>query len=526
MRDKLVFQYLPVIAALGIILGLWLGKGLYENAQGVKKEQQLSQLGKFDQLFYNINQYYVDSVNDKELSDFTIRKMLEHLDPHSSYIPAELVPSTNEELAGNFDGIGIEYRIIEDTIYVMHIFQKGPSYKAGLKAGDQIVWVNDSMILAKNLSAKNIVPLLKGPKGSEVKVGILRNNERKDLIIQRGEIAVPSIPYYTVLKDSIGYIKITGFTQRTYSEFSVAAEFLKDKNIKGLIIDVRDNPGGYLDQVVKVCDELLPNDLLIAYTKGRAESETFTSSKNGVFAKLPLAILIDENSASASEILAGSMQDHDRATIVGRRSFGKGLVQSPFHLSDGSIVRITISRYYTPSGRCIQRPYEKDKESYYHAVEKRWETGEMYSEDSITITDTTKFYTDSGKIVLGGGGIWPDVFTPFDSTFNTQLLRDIYAQQLVDRFVVTKLLGDSIPGDNVAEAFGIISSSWNLTPDFKAFVQANGITWQEQEFEKSKSFILDQITSILLRTKFDSEGYYYPRILHDSELDAAIRVFD
>jgi len=382
--------------------------------------------GTVEELLRYVEARYVDSVNRNHLLDNAINRILGELDPHSAYIPPEQLQQENERLSGNFQGIGVEFMVLDDTVVVVAPISGGPAESAGIIAGDKIVEVEDSVIAGKNLNSEDVVDLLKGEKGTSVEIGILRSGQTslKNYELTRAEIPVNSVDVSYMLNATTGYIKVSRFTATTDQEFIAALEILTQKrNMEDLVIDLRHNPGGYLQKATNLLSQLFRDKgVLLVYTEGKAVKRTeYKSSGRARFNVGDLVVLIDEGSASASEIVAGAIQDHDRGYLVGRRSFGKGLVQEQYPLSNGGALRLTVSRYYTPSGRSIQKPYD-DREEYQEDFYNRYENGELVSRDSVAITDSTQYYTDNGRIVYGGGGIIPDFFVPLD----TILLSDAF----------------------------------------------------------------------------------------------------
>jgi carboxyl-terminal processing protease len=362
---------------------------------------------------------------------------MKSLDPHSDYIPASDFDEVNEPLEGNFDGIGVEFNVINDTMRVLNPIIGGPSEKLGIKAGDKLIKVNEKNITGKNISNKDIFHLLRGKSGTQVKVIILRNGVKKpiEFTITRGKIPLFSIDVAYIVSPQVGYIKISRFAETTYNEYIKAFNELSKQGMKKLILDLRGNGGGFLKIAVDLADEFLMNGLQIVYTQGRTHpKKTYNATSKGGFENNQLVVLIDEGSASASEIVAGALQDNDRATIIGRRSFGKGLVQDQIDLPDGSAVRLTIARYYTPTGRCIQKPYTKNLEDYYNEEFQRYQNGELYSADSIKLDKSKKFTTPEGKIVYGGGGIVPDVFIPLDTLKHSKSVNKLYFSGILNSF--------------------------------------------------------------------------------------------
>ncbi len=413
-------RLLPIFFALVLSIG-FIGGYQLNQRQKMPKEIYI-QSDKIKELQYLIKNYYFDSVNNLQLTDNAIRAMLSDLDPHSSYMTKIETQQFETSMSGGIEGIGIQFNILNDTVTVMSITNDGPAEKVGVLPGDKIIEVDTSKIAGVKIQNNDVIQKIRGKKGSKVKIGILRNNNDKLLYfnIKRDAIAVNSIDYYYMIKPTIGYININSFTQTTADEFSLALNKLLKLGAKNLILDLRGNTGGFLAAAVSICDELLPAKKMIVYTKGlHYRTQEIRASNKGNFQNenQHLVILIDEYSASASEIVAGAIQDHDRGTIIGRRSFGKGLVQQQFVLSDSSEVLLTIARYYTPVGRCIQRPFDAgNEEKYMNDFYKRYLDGEMEEEDKNTFDDSLKFTTPSGKIVYGGGGIMPDIFIPLKTS--------------------------------------------------------------------------------------------------------------
>ncbi len=426
----------PLVIALAIIVGIFLGR-YYKNTQVEKRFYIYPRTDKLSNIINFIHDEYVDPISKETLVENTIPKILDQLDPHSIYIPASELESVNEPLEGNFSGIGVQFNMLNDTLVVIQTVANGPSEKVGILAGDRIVRVDTITVAGVKMPSDSIVKLLRGPKGTKVSVGV----ERKDVKeILNFDIVRDNIPLYSVdasymINDSIGYIKINKFARTTFDEFISAVKKLEDQHMKKLILDLRGNGGGYMNASVNIADQFLADKELIVYTKGHAKGrEDFRSSPGGICAHTGLEILIDEGSASASEILTGAIQDNDRGLIIGRRSFGKGLVQEQQTLSDGSAIRLTIARYYTPTGRCIQKPYNHGRKEYYNDLSERFMNGEMEDKDSIHFNDSLKFTTPKGHIVYGGGGIMPDVFVPMDTTGVTDYYVAIRNKGLIYRY--------------------------------------------------------------------------------------------
>ena len=415
--------WLPLAFSIVLILGILLGIKLQTVIPFAPPESSSaieSQPGKIEELLRYIEAKYVDEIDREELVQKVIDNILEDLDPHSTYIPAEEVRRVNEQLDGNFEGIGIEFLVVDDTIVVINPTENGPSDKAGILAGDKIVAIGDSLIVGTKLNENRVVDSLRGKKGSSVKVGIIRdgNPEIQYFEIIRDEIPIYSVDASYMLNSTTGYIKINRFSSTTNKEFlDKLSELVNKQQLKNLVIDVRDNPGGYLQEATSILNQFFKEkDRLLVYTEGRnVHRSDYESTGKSFFSIDNIAVLIDEGSASASEILAGAIQDYDKGVIIGRRSFGKGLVQEQYSLKDGSAIRLTVARYYTPSGRSIQKKYG-ELSDYDGDIQARFESGELYNGRQIALPDTTAYYTKEGRIVHGGGGIVPDIFVPLDST--------------------------------------------------------------------------------------------------------------
>lgn len=415
-KPRLVI-YLPIAFSFVLIIGIILGSLLSGDS---KVQSKLlpghGNTNKVDNIIDYIVRDYVDTVDRSQLETDAIKEMIDKLDPHSSYISAKDFHEINDPLLGSFEGIGISFRIEKDTITVINTIPGGPSEKVGLMSGDRIVEVNDTLLVGKTLTNNMAIKKLKGPKGTEVNISIFRRGVPKllDFLIIRDVIPTYSLDVAYMVDDEIGYIKLNKFSATTYEEFAEAIEDLNGKGMKKLILDLRGNPGGFLNAAINISDEFLKNDELIVYTEGKNRTRNYAfATGSGNFTEKEVVVLIDEGSASASEIVAGALQDNDRGLIIGRRSFGKGLVQEQMDLPDGSAIRLTVSKYYTPTGRCIQKPYSKDNfDDYYSESFHRFQNGEMLSADSIHFNDSLKYITPGGKTVYGGGGIMPDIFVP------------------------------------------------------------------------------------------------------------------
>lgn len=431
-------RFIPIIVAFSIVIGILIGTFYANHFSGNKLGIINTSSNKLNALLRIIDDQYVDNVNMPELVEKAMPEILSELDPHSVYISAKDVEAANADLKGSFSGIGIQFSIQNDTIHINSIISGGPSEKVGLLPGDRIIAVDGKKFIGNIVTNNEAMHKLKGPKGSEVKLGIMRPGEKKILTftITRGNIPVKTVDASYMLDDKIGYIKINKFGETTYPEMLIALAKLNQENCQGLVIDLRGNTGGYMAAAIQMVNEFLPKNKLIVYTQGKkSPREDYKSNGTGSNQRMPLVVLIDEGSASASEIFAGAIQDNDRGTIVGRRSFGKGLVQQPIDFSDGSSIRLTIARYYTPSGRCIQKPYSDGKDENYELdLIKRYQHGEFFSADSIKLNKKVIYHTSLGRKVYGGGGIMPDIFVPQDTTGMTSYFTAAINRSLTNQF--------------------------------------------------------------------------------------------
>jgi carboxyl-terminal processing protease len=461
-----------------------------------------------------IENSYVDTVNDEVMEQAAIEGLLSSLDPHSVYIPAEDLVTVNEPLEGNFQGIGIEFNLIDDTIYVVSAINGGPAEKAGVKPGDKFVKINGGNYIDKGMTNEKVVKLLKGKAGTEVKVTILRKGMPKllDVTITRGTIPLHSANIYYMIKPGTGYLKITRFADNTLQEFRQGLYELKKKGMQRLVLDLRGNPGGYLDPAIRIADEFLDGKKLIVYTQGKHQPRDNRHAEiEGGFETGNIAVLIDEGSASASEVLAGALQDWDRATIIGRRSFGKGLVQEPFTLSDGSAIRLTIARYYTPTGRSIQKPYEKGKaENYNEDLLKRFRGGELQYLDSVKQNTTQKFVTPGGKTVYGGGGIMPDIFVALDTNRHFGFLNEAFSKNIVNEFVNGYLEGkrEEINNPGSADEYSR-EHKWDegLYNSFIEYAVKNGVTKKPENTATGKKVIIRELKANIAHQLWGITGY-------------------
>ena len=431
-------KYLPLLLGVAIAAGVFIGSKLDFNDTPDRIFAKNSKKDKLNRLIDYIDYEYVDKVNTDSIVDVTVNEILENLDPHSVYIPVDEYENNADDMRGNFVGIGISFYVYKDTIAVIRTIIGGPAAKVGIKAGDRILSANGKILFGDTIERDSITKYLKGEINSKVNLKIFRKGENKllDFKVKRKRVPLVSVDASYKLTDELGYIKINRFSETTYNEFKEALDDLIDKGITKLVLDLRNNPGGYISTAEKIVDEFLEKDKLILITKNKRGkiNKTF-ATRRGVFEDGKVYVLINENSASASEIIAGALQDNDKGVIVGRRSFGKGLVQREMSLGDGSAIRLTIARYYTPTGRSIQRPYGNGNEAYYSDYEKRYTNGEMISSDSIKVVDSLRFVTPKGKIVYGGGGIIPDVFIAKDTSVENETLEYITRSGFISYFI-------------------------------------------------------------------------------------------
>lgn len=512
------FIYGLLIAA-GITIGIWL-----KPATG-NRTLMFGGNNKFTEVLNLIQQAYVDTVNLDSLEEETLNALLNKLDPHSVYIPAKDLQMANEQLEGNFEGIGVEFSILNDTIMVVSPIEGGPSKELGILAGDRIVKVDTIPVAGVDITNEQVFKLLRGPKGTKVKIEILRsgNNRRLTYEITRNTIPIYSVDVSMMIDNKTGYIKISRFAADTHKEFIAALDKLKKQNMQQLIIDLRGNPGGYLSAATAIADELLDDNKLIVYTKGRTQPRSdYNAERKGLFENGKLAVLIDEGSASASEILSGAMQDWDRGVLVGRRSFGKGLVQEPFELKDGSVVRLTVSRYYTPSGRCIQKPYHDGYEAYEHELLDRMENGELKNQAQVRITDTTTYFTSGGRKVYAKGGIMPDYFVPLDTSYISTYLLEAMSQNLLNRFAANYLdlhrseLMKYGSAKNFNDGF-----QKNLINEFVLFASQNNLEREEDDIQRSGKYLTQTIKALIARGLWRDNGYFTVMNTSDKVLQKA-----
>lgn len=496
-------------------MGFMLGVRLQES--NLQRHYQTGQKwNKFTTILNYIDKGYVDHIPHREIEEKSIALMLKSLDPHSVYIPASEMEKANESLEGNFDGVGIVFSMPLDTVIVMNTIVGGPSERAGVQAGDRIMTVNDSVIAGRKIPQDSVMRLLRGKSGSKVRIGLMRTSE-KELIpvtVTRGKIPVKSVDVAYMTTPHTGYIKISKFSRSTHKEFKEATRKLLNEKMQNLVLDLRGNTGGYLEEAIEIANEFLNAGDLIVYTEGRSSRrKDYQADQNGLLLNIPVAILVDEGSASASEVLAGALQDNDRGLIVGRRSFGKGLVQEPVFFNDGSGMRLTVARYYTPSGRCIQRPYSTSSEndSYYLEIQRRYEHGEMDVVDSIKQNDSLRYFTRGGKAVYGGGGITPDLFVPFDTLNINAYYLKVFRRNLIYKFAL-QFSDANRARLNKVKSFAELSKYLrrkNLIGNFTAYAASNGVTGSWEDLRACQKLISAHVKAQIGRsTPLDDEGFY------------------
>lgn len=531
-QSKLVV-FIPILMAIATIFGIFIGKNLPSSSGASNSNNSIFNTGsnndKLNQIISLIEDEYVDTINTDRLTDDAIAALLEQLDPHSAYIPPVDLQGVNEDMEGNFDGIGVEFNIVNDTIVVVAAISGGPSEALGIRSGDRIVKIDGQSVANIKIKNEDVIKKLRGKKGTKVKVEIARRSV-KNLIpytITRDKIPLYSLDASYMVNDEIGYIKLNRFAEKTYEEYMEAFKKLKAQGMNKMILDLRGNPGGYLNVAISLADEFLKNKEMIVYTQGRARGkEEFKATSDGEFENEPLVVLIDEGSASASEIIAGSLQDNDRAAIIGRRSFGKGLVQEQFEFKDGSAIRLTVARYYTASNRCIQRSYADGTEKYYEEI-----YSEILNKDPNhkgNPGDTLhQFKTKGGRIVYGGGGISPDVYVPVDTSGYTKYYSDVISKGISYDFcfqyadknrntLLKKYPNYKVFGQDMLMADNILS-------EFVAYADKNGVIRNDSEIRKSRLWLINRLQSLVARNLWKNEAFYYIINKDDNYLHASIK---
>lgn len=515
-----------VTASVMLVAGIFLGAGIANKSRSKEEDLILINSIKFRELLSIIHSDYIEPTNTDSLADAALESIVEELDPHSSYLSKKDAFSNNAHLESNFEGIGAEFQFIDDTIWVSGVVKNGPSDKAGLKAGDKILTVNKTPISGVSISHQDLTRVVRGPKGTFAQVNVLRNKQLLPLTITRDRIQSRSVEYYDMFTSMSGYIKCSRFTHSTAQEIREALMDLISRGMKSLILDLRDNSGGYVSSAIKVTDEFLKDKSLIVYTEGRNpayNAKTYATS-SGLFETGNLVILINENTASAAEIVTGALQDHDRALIMGRRSFGKGLVQAPITLTDGSEVRLTISRYFTPSGRCIQKGYQRKKrQAYFKEFEHRARNGEFFHSDSIALAGKPSFKTQSGRRVWGGGGIIPDVFVSKDSLFQNDRISKIIEKPVLHAFIL-KFYNQNPKRWEQFERQSF-SAQFELQEEDLSLLQKHlsdfGIQTNHKEFDRMKPTLELYVKAGLAKCLWHYDGFYSVLTSEDKELKKA-----
>ena len=520
-------KLLPVLViALSLIAGV-------KSADAQQRFDSKSTVQKFAALLQMINYYYVDSTNQSQLTEHAVVAMLKELDPHSVYISKDELQKANEPLQGNFEGVGIQFQLFHDSILVVAAIPGGPSDKLGIMAGDKIVSINGEDAVGQKVTNSFVLQRLRGPKGTKVKVGVFRKG-KKGLIeytIVRDKIPLNSIDATYMLTPDIGYIKLTRFARTSTTEMKESIAKLKSMGMKNLILDLRNNSGGFLGVAIDLSDEFLSSDKLIVYTEGlRSPRQDFKSTSRGNFEKGKLVLMVNEGSASASEIVGGAIQDWDRGVVVGRRSFGKGLVQRPFELPDSSVVRLTTARYYTPSGRCIQKSYEEGVDNYYEDLFLRYRHGEYLSADSIHFPDSLRYFTNAKRVVYGGGGIMPDVFVPIDTSFTSRYYTDILRKGVPNDFVINYMDENR---DALKKQFPDVASfkSGFVVDDaflkrFTDFAETKDVPLDETGLKTSEVELRYLLKGLIARNIFDLNAYFEVVNPIDGELMRAVEVLN
>ncbi len=524
--DKRNLQ-LVLLVLFSVLIGLFLGNLLAKRA-GLQNNQILKSIfsgnfnNKVDEVLSKIDQQYVDTVDMNEITEELMVDMVSKLDPHSVYIPASDLENINDELEGSFSGIGVQFNIQNDTVMIVSVISGGPSEKIGIIAGDRIVMVNDTAFTGKKITNEKVMKKLKGPSKTKVKLGIKRHGTTEILkyTITRGEIPVNSVDIAYMIEPQTGFIKINKFASTTYSEFLNSIANLRAKGAKKYIIDLRENSGGLMDQAINMVNEFLPANQLIVYAQGKAYKRFDAKSDGkGSCIKFPVVVLINEFSASASEIFAGAIQDNDRGTIIGRRSFGKGLVQQQFPLNDGSAIRLTVARYYTPSGRSIQKPYKRgDALDYEKDLMNRYLNGEFDTKDSIHVADSLKYKTIKGRTVYGGGGIMPDIFVPRDTSEYSPYLNKVvnYGYLYQFAFQYSDKYRDKLKTFKTWQKMQEYLKSQPVLNEFIAFAKTKGVAENTKDIAISKNFIVSQLYAYISRNIWGDEGFY-PILLQNDE---------
>ncbi|WP_238430322.1 S41 family peptidase [Chitinophaga agri] len=531
MSNRKLNVFLPLLFAITLALGMYLGHkmpGANTGAQTLLFTRPSR--APLQEVMDLLKIKYVDTLQVAQLQEEAIEGLLSHLDPHSIYIPPSNLQSVNEDLEGHFSGIGVEFNIISDTVNVVSVVPGGPSETAGVQSGDKIIKVNDSLVAGNNITGEKIRKLLRGPKNSKVIVSMLRQQKVTPIQIVRGDIPLYSVDASYMVTPEIGYVKISKFAGTTYQEFMDAVRKLSKSGMSKLVIDLRQNPGGYLDAATRIADELLDDNKLIVYTKGKGYPRAdYRCEKPGLFEKGGLTILTDEGSASASEILAGAVQEWDRGTLIGRRTFGKGLVQEQFDLSNGGALRLTVARYYLNSGRSIQKSYADGRQAYDDDIMNRFNHGEFVNQDSIHQLDTLKYKTAAGRVVYGGGGITPDIFMPFDTSRFTNVLTAMYSRSTFSNFTYQYYNSHKNEFDQYKNAT-LFTNQYTVSNEvynaFKAFAVKDSIPGVASINAHDEKEIKTRLKALLARQKWGYPGFYEALNKDDEMMKKAVEVLN
>ncbi|MDX1283382.1 MAG: S41 family peptidase [Draconibacterium sp.] len=511
--NKKTLIIIPILIAVSVASGILIGNTLKKNTQPVFGNMGFGKPNKIATILDLIDKGYVDSINTKSIVEQTIPEILKNLDPHTTYIPARNMQGVQEEMQGNFSGIGVQFSIQEDTVRVIEVVSGGPSSKVGILPGDRIVSVNDSVIAGVNVRNNTVLTLLRGEKNTKVRVGINRKDYDGELEfeITRGDIPIYSVDVSYMIDDETGFIKVSRFANTTYDEFMEGMNKLDGLGAKKVIIDLRSNPGGSLMAVLHMVDEFLNKGEEILYTEGiNQPRKPYKASGKTSFVNMEVFVMLDEFSASASEIFAGAMQDNDRGIVIGRRSFGKGLVQEQIPLMDGSALRLTVARFYTPSGRCIQSSYVNGNEEYYNNIYERFHNMEQLVADSIHFIDSLKYETKGGRIVYGGGGIMPDFFVPVDTSGNSDYFTKIYRRGLIYSFAYSYADShrDVLSTFTTADEFDTYLDKQNALDEFIKYAEEKGVKKDSEGLKVSGSIINTQMKAYIARNIIGEEGFY------------------
>lgn len=524
-KHNLGYVLIPLVLSLGIIGGIFIGRYSADRRMTAGEAKMRTVLGL-------IREQYVDPIDIDSLLDASIPDLLASLDPHSAYIPAESLEATNDDLEGSFGGVGVSFQVLRDTVTVVEVIAGGPAEKVGMLPGDKILEANGVKLSGAGVDTQTVFNTLRGKEGTKVKATVKRRSQRKPLIFEiiRGEIPSNSVDAAYMMADNVGYVRVSKFARNTYSEFFTALNKLKDQGATGYIVDLRGNSGGFMDQAIYMANEFLPAGRPIVFTKGRTrENETLaTSDGTGQFQNVPLTVVTNEFSASASEIFAGAIQDNDRGLVIGRRTFGKGLVQNQIALPDSSAIRLTVARYYTPSGRCIQKEYKRGRDGKYDLdIADRYTHGEFYSQDSIKLDKTKTFKTFNGRTVYGGGGIMPDIFVPEDTTGYTSYYLEAMNRGLINSFAqqVSDTYRPMMGGDkSLEQMLRILPRDNTLLRNFVSYAATQGLPARWYYINQSRDLLLNQIKAVIARDLVGYEALVKILNTRDKTLDRALEV--